>query len=376
MEQESSNIAIHLAALSVGYGRTTLIRDIELKVRRGEILTLIGPNGAGKSTILKSIAGQIEPLGGVVYLKGQDKRKLTRQQVAQTLSMVMTGQPVTELMSCREVVATGRYPYTGRLGILSQQDWRKVDESLELVRAEEVAGKDFMELSDGQRQRVMLARALCQEPEILILDEPTSFLDVRYKVELLSTIRDIVKKQRLAVFMSLHELDLAKKVSDQIACVKGDRIERVGEPEEIFRGDTIARLYNMEQGSFESLFGVPQLPKVEGEAKVFVIGGGGSAVDTYYRLQRQGIPFAAGILSANDLEYPIVKELAVEHFVSAAYQEPAEELLEAAKRRIEVCEEVVCTVELFGTYNAFNKVLLQYAERLGKLVERREAENG
>jgi len=362
-----SPISLRLEDLSVGYNKKPLIREINLTVKQGEILTLIGPNGAGKSTILKSIAGQLKPLGGVVYLRGENMDGLTRVQVAKTLSMVMTTQPATELMTCRDVVATGRYPYTGRMGILSLEDWNKVDECLKLVRGSDVAERDFMKLSDGQRQRILLARALCQEPKVLILDEPTSYLDIRYKLEILTLIREIARARRLAVIASLHELDLARKVSDYIACVKDGCIGRIGEPEQIFRDDYISRLYQIERGSFTSVSGLPQLPGMRGDARVFVIGGGGSAVDTYYKLQRQGIAFAAGILPANDVECSIVKALATEALIAPAYSPPDEAMIRQAKGIIKGCDKVLCKLEGFGYFNSYNAELLEYARSQGKL---------
>ena len=116
-----------------------------------------------------------------------------------------------ELMTCHDIVATGRYPYTGRLGILSREDERKVDEALEAVHAQELGIRNFQEISDGQRQRVLLARAICQEPEVMILDEPTSYLDIRHKLELLAILRKMAKENGITVIMSLHEIDLAQK---------------------------------------------------------------------------------------------------------------------------------------------------------------------
>ena len=168
--------------LTVGYRGVPLIHDIEIGMKQGEILTLIGPNGAGKTTILKNIIRQLSPLGGTVYLGGEDMAKLTGKELAQKLSVVLTERIRPELMSCEDVVATGRYPYTGRFGVLTEKDREIVKESMELVHIRELAGRDFGKISDGQKQRVMLARALCQQPEILVLDEPTSFLDIRYKL--------------------------------------------------------------------------------------------------------------------------------------------------------------------------------------------------
>ena len=165
--------------LAVGYNGQPLIQDICLHLRRGEIMTLIGPNGSGKSTILRSVIRQISPLRGTVYLDGRPMDRMAALEVAKRLSVLMTDRIHPELMTCRDVAATGRYPYTGKLGLLTPPDWEKVDEALALVHGEELADRDFAQISDGQRQRVLLARALCQEPEVLVLDEPTSFLDIR-----------------------------------------------------------------------------------------------------------------------------------------------------------------------------------------------------
>ena len=167
---------------------------------------------------------------------------LREGDVARRMSVVMTSHISPELMTCFDVAATGRYPYTGRLGILTREDREKVAQCLELVHAAELADQDFSRISDGQRQRVLLARALCQEPEVLVLDEPTSFLDIRHKLELLAILKDMVRRRRLAVLMSLHELDLAQKISDQVVCVHGDKIERQGPPEEIFTPDYMRQL--------------------------------------------------------------------------------------------------------------------------------------
>ena len=204
-----SDVCLRTEDLSVGYSKTPLIRQIALRLGRGEIMTLIGPNGAGKSTILKSIIQQLELVRGTVYLDGRDMAGLSEREVSRRLSVLMTAHVRPELMSCFDVVATGRYPYTGRLGILSHEDRRKVSQCLELVHASDLAKTDFTRISDGQRQRVLLARALCQEPEVLVLDEPTSFLDIRHKLELLAILKDMVRTRHLAVLMSLHELDLA-----------------------------------------------------------------------------------------------------------------------------------------------------------------------
>lgn len=231
--------------MCVGYEGKPLIKEINIDIKRGEILTLIGPNGAGKSTILKSIARQLSLIGGAVYLDGKDIALMGRDELAKKMSVVFTDKIKTEMMTCEDVVATGRYPYTGKFGILSKDDFGVVEEAMELVHVTEIKNQDFTKISDGQKQRVMLARAICQEPEIILLDEPTSFLDIKYKLEFLSVLMEMRKRMGLTVIMSLHELELAARVSDKVLCVKGEYIDKYGPPEEIFQEDYLIRLFDI-----------------------------------------------------------------------------------------------------------------------------------
>ena len=350
--------------LTVGYHGVPLIKDIELCLKKGEIMTLIGPNGAGKTTILKSIIRQLKPLGGVACLDGSSMEKLTGKELSQKLSVVLTERVRPEMMTCKDVVATGRYPYTGKFGILSEKDWAIVQESMELVHIEELAERDFSKTSDGQKQRVMLARALCQQPDIIVLDEPTSFLDIRYKLEFLSIIQNMSRTRHLSVIMSLHELDLAGRISDKIACVHGDRVDRFGTPEEIFTDGYIPKLYGMTVGSYEERTGDLELPKVEGDPKVFVLAGNGTGTAVFRKLQRDGIPFAAGILWENDLDYPAAKALASEVVSVKAFCKMDEASLNRAKALVDQCEEVLCTVDLTeaGAQAESLRILHEYAK--------------
>ena len=278
----------HTDQLTVGYDGKPLIREINIQLKKGEILTLIGPNGAGKSTILKSITRQLATISGTVYLDKQLMSQMSNKEVSQKLAVVLTERMRPELMTCEDIVATGRYPYTGTLGILSAEDKVKVKEAMETVHAWDLKDRDFTAISDGQRQRILLARAICQEPEIIVLDEPTSFLDIRHKLELLTILKQMVLDNQLTVIMSLHELDLAQKVSDKVICVHGEHIEKYGAPEEIFTSDYIRNLYGITRGSYNAAFGCVEMEPPKGTPQIFVIGGNGSGIPIYRKLQRQG----------------------------------------------------------------------------------------
>ena len=355
--------------LTVGYRQQPLIRDICLSLQKGEILTLIGPNGAGKTTILKSIIRQLAPLGGAVYLGGNDLAGMNNSCLAKQMAVVLTQRVKTELMTCEEVVSTGRYPYTGKFGVLTQHDHAKVREAMEMVHITELAQRDFEQISDGQKQRVLLARALCQEPEVLVLDEPTSFLDIRYKLEFLSVVQQLSRRQRLTVVMSLHEVDLAQRISHKLACIKGDRVERFGTPEEIFVPGYIESLYGVGVGDFDFHSGGLELEKPAGEPKVFVLGGNGTGTHVFRRLQRQGTPFAVGVLWTNDLDYPVARALAMDIVEQKAFLPLTEACLACAKHWIDATEYTVCTLspeEMTGQAEPLSE-LADYAQRQGKL---------
>lgn len=355
--------------MSVGYHKLPLIENIDIGLEKGEILTLIGPNGAGKSTVLKSIAKQLALIGGTVYLDEKNTENMSGTEVSQSMAVVLTEKLRTEMMTCEDVVATGRYPYTGRFGILSEADRQVVKEAMELVHVTAIKDQDFTHISDGQRQRIMLARAICQEPEIIILDEPTSYLDVKYKLEFLSILQKMRKKKGLTVIMSLHELELAEKVSDKILCINGKCVERFGTPEEIFEQGYLSNLFSISSGSFDEENGNMELEPVREEAKAFVIAGGGTGRNVYRRLQRQGIPFVTGILFENDLDYPVAKALAGEVMAADAFEPIKGVQVEFAKRRLETCEKVICCKEVFGTYECANQELLEHAKRCGIQIE-------
>lgn len=361
MNAAKEDFYFYTEGLAVGYHKTPLIKGIALSLKRGEILTLIGPNGAGKTTILRSIIRQLEPLGGAVFLDGKELGRWAVGELAARMSVVLTERVREEQMTCREVVETGRYPYTGRFGKLSKTDRLAVREAMELVHVEELAGESFGRISDGQRQRVMLARALCQEPDLIVLDEPTSYLDIRHKLEFLSLLQKLARQRRLSVVLSMHELDLAERVSDKVACIRGDRVDRFGSPEEVFTPGYINRLYQISAGSYREQAATAELPPAKGRPQVFVLSGAGSGIPIYRRLQRQGIPFATGILWENDQDYPVAQALASEVVGEKAFCRIRRESVGRAKELMDGCREIICTLDP-GMANDFYPELAELAE--------------
>ena len=354
--------------MTVGYHNKPLIENVEFALKKGEILTLIGPNGAGKSTILKSLTGQLELIAGTVYIGEGELLKMPGNLRSQKMAVVFTKRLHSELMTCEDVVATGRYPYTGRFGLLGDEDRRIIRQVMDMVNVTAIKDQDFTRISDGQRQRVMLARAICQEPEIIVLDEPTSYLDVRYKLEFLSILQRMKREKNLTVIMSLHELELAERVSDKILCINGRYVDRYGTPREIFTRGYISDLFSIESGSYDEESEDMELVRADGEPKVFVIGR-----RTFRELQRKSVPFAAGIISRNDLDYPAAKALAAKVLAAESFEPVDDETLQSAKEQIDRCDTVICCREHFGTQEAYNEELWKYAQAAGKQIYTAEA---
>lgn len=358
---------IRLENVVAGYGTKVVLTDVSFEVLPGHILTLMGPNGSGKSTIIKTLSGQIPSLGGNIFLGEKNINLINRKDVAKQMSVMLTERPNPEYMTCRDIVEMGRIPYAGKLGNLSLEDEKIVEETMELINITALSDNLFRNISDGQRQRVMLARAIAQEPSVLIMDEPTTFLDIRYKIDLLTILKNLVHKKQIAVILSLHELELAGKISDEILCVRNGGVGAYGKTEDVFTGDYIQELYEIEDGKYIESFGSIELTPVKGEPKVFVIAGGGEAINIYHKLWREDIPFACGVMAKNDMEYPIADVLAQRVISSPAFCRPDEALYDEAVKIIDSCDKVICNIKSFEEYNIINKRLYEYAISKGKI---------
>lgn len=362
-----TDIFFNTKDLAVGYKGEVLIRDIDINIKKGEILTLIGPNGSGKSTILKSITKHLEMIKGDTFIADASVSRMTYKELSRLVAVVLTDRLKPELMTCRDVVATGRYPYTGSLGILSEEDEKKVTEVMKRVHTEELAEKDFTAISDGQKQRVLLARAICQEPEVIVLDEPTSFLDIKHKLELLNILREMAKEKNITVIMSLHEIDLAQKISDKVMCVSGEIIKHFGTPDEIFKTDIIRELYDITDGVYNIEFGSVELPAPKGEPDVFVISSSGNGINVFRQLQKDEISFYAGILYTNDVDYVVARSLAAEVFSEKPFMPISDEVYERALSAMKKCGRIIFAGADIGECNGRMADLVKAAEESGRL---------
>ena len=208
---------ITLEQLSVGYkGFPPIVSNINVEIKSGELTCLIGSNGIGKSTLLKTLTGFLPKLSGRLLLDGRDINMLSQRERAKYISIVLTYKSDVQNLSVTEMVGMGRMPYTGFWGKLNANDQTIVAEAIEMVGIEHLKNRMIQTLSDGERQKVMIAKALAQQTPVILLDEPTSFLDFPSKVEMLQLLHRLAKETNKVVFLSTHDLELALRIADRL----------------------------------------------------------------------------------------------------------------------------------------------------------------
>lgn len=249
IEKESENIGIK--ELSAGYHDHIVIGNISLDIKRGEIVSLIGPNGGGKSTVLKTISGELKPLGGAVIIGQDDIKNISLRQLSKTMSIVNTTRVNPEHMSVLDVVLSGRLPYSD-FGLFKKEDMDEARRACDLMNIDKLSHKPFSSLSDGQKQRTLIARAICQDPRILIMDEPTSYLDIRHRFELMDVIRKL-SKNKVTIIMSLHELDLALEISDKVLLIRDDGTCSYESPKEVIDKGQLKELFGLSDDMYEKV---------------------------------------------------------------------------------------------------------------------------
>lgn len=281
---------LHTENLRIGYKnrrQELVVADgINVSLGRGELVALIGPNGTGKSTLARTLAGMQPALNGHAYLLGEDVHRLKPAQLARRLSVVLTERPDVGLLSGYGLVALGRHPYTDWTGRLSEHDEWVIRWAVQAVGAEEIAYKPLVELSDGQRQKVMIARALAQEPELMILDEPTAYLDLPRRAEVMQLLKQLARECEETVVVSTHDLDLALRTADRVWLVSGGTLYD-GTPEDLVLDGTFEAAFSGEGVTFDRASGSF---RVQGERGMSVsLGGEGVPyIWTKRALEREG----------------------------------------------------------------------------------------
>jgi len=234
-----------------GQGGRPVTRDINVELRAGEVIGLLGPNGSGKSTLIRTLAGLQKPISGNIDLFGDNLAALNPKEIAKRLSTVLTDRIMIGNLNAYTIVAFGRSPYTGLLGKLRPEDEEIVRWALEVTDMVDFAGRDIQKLSDGERQKIMIARALAQDTSVILLDEPTAHLDLPNRVDIIRLLRRLSHETGKGILLSTHELDLALKASDRIWLLDNEQELAAGVPEDLVLDGTFERVFQKDSFDFD-----------------------------------------------------------------------------------------------------------------------------
>ncbi len=283
---------VRLDNLTIGYTqrreKTIVARDMTVDLYTGELVCLLGPNGAGKSTLMRTISGSQKPLAGRVLLEGNSIHEMSARQLAKKLSLVLTDRVQAGMLTAYEVVSLGRYPHISWTGKLGDKDHEVIQWSIKMTGADELTGRVLAELSDGERQKIMVARALAQEPELMILDEVTAFLDLPRRVEIMQLLKKLAHETGKAILLSTHDMDLALRTADKLWLLPKGGDLKVGAPEDLVLNGAFERAFLSEGVNFNKTIGAFQMQRDAQNQGVQLIGDGEMAIWTKRALERAG----------------------------------------------------------------------------------------
>jgi iron complex transport system ATP-binding protein len=358
------NMVLSAERLDSGYGKTPVVKDLDLNVLQGQTICLIGPNGSGKTTVLRTLAGILAPLGGAVYIGRREIGRIKSAEKAKQLALVLTERLNVNMITAREIAAMGRSPHTDFLGRLSPEDHRIVDDALETVGALDLGERNFTSLSDGEKQKVLIARALAQEPELVILDEPTSHLDIKHKIEVIQILNRLSRERGMTVIMALHDIDIAAKNCQTLLLVKNGKVLAQGKPEDIIGENTIGELYDIEGAAFDAVTGALEVCNKKAP-EVFAAAGAGTGPSVYRILSRLGYGIATGILQENDIDFRVASSMRLHTIGEKPFEPISGGAVERAREKIKEAKFIVDCGFPLGEFNRINGELLGEAVAKG-----------
>jgi iron complex transport system ATP-binding protein len=355
------------------YPGREIFRELSLSLEEGEILALIGPNSSGKTTLLKLMDGLLQPQRGKVFLDGEELDRLSRSRVAKRVAVVPQETELPFSFTVAEIVLMGRAPYLGRFGWETRKDLDIAREAMALTDVAELEKRLFAELSQGEKQRVSMARALAQEPKVILLDEPASHLDINHQVEMHELIRRLNLEKNLTVLNISHDLNLAAEYSHRMALLHRGSIYALGTPSTVITEENIRRVYEttvmVEKNPISGAprvtpVGKSRMEKTGALRTIHIICGEGSGVDSARRLLLRGYRVSLGVLNIGDTDQKIGKTLGL----AMAMEEPFSPISEPAygenQLLIEKADLIVVERFLVGKGNLLN--LQAAVDALGK----------
>ncbi|NLM20225.1 MAG: heme ABC transporter ATP-binding protein [Peptococcaceae bacterium] len=366
------NLSLEAHQITFRYAQENVLEGLSLEINQGDFVSIIGPNGSGKSTLLKNITAEFSPQEGVVLLENQDIFKIKKKNLARKMAVVPQETAAEFSFSVWETVLMGRMPHQKRFQTDSEQDLAITRRAMELSNVWHLKDRLITELSGGEKQRVIVARALAQEPQILLLDEPTSHLDLQHQLELLELLQSLNQTKGLTVIAVLHDLNLAAQFSQKIILLNKGRIVAYGDPAEVLTSKNILESYHIEvaiaANEITGRFNIIPLSKHKGKNKkarnfkIHLLCGGGSGVYLMEQLHQAGYSVSCGVLNIGDSDWKKAKELQLEVAEEAPFAPIGPAALQVNADLIQKADVIIVLPVPFGTGNLAN--LQQTAEAL------------
>jgi len=367
---------VEVSDVSVSLGSVQALEDVSVDVQRGEFMGVIGPNGAGKTTLLRTISGVIDPTSGSVLVNGQDVTALPSRESSRLVAVVPQETNLAFDFDVREIVEMGRTPYQKRVRLQGETDSEIVDQALERTQIADLADRDIGEVSGGERQRVLLARALAQDTPVLLLDEPTASLDINHQIRTLELVKSLVEAGK-TVMAPIHDLNLAAHYCDRLLLLSEGRRTALGPPSSV-----------LTEAHLESAFGtdavvtnnpvtgsvyVMALPEGARECtgpRIHVIGGGGSGARLLYLLAASGYDVTTGALNEGDADIETARMLGVDRITVEPYAPIDEAAAERVKNRVAEAAVTVVADLAIGNGNLPNLEAATHADELVLIEDR------
>jgi len=368
-------MTIEVRNLDFYYGNTKALEGISFSVDEGDFLGIIGPNGSGKTTLLKCISGALKPKPRSVLLGGRDVSALRDREMAKVVSMVPQIASLDTTFSALEVVLMGRNPHLGRLQMEGEKDLRIAREAMELTNTWAFASRPVNRLSGGELQRVIISQALVQEPNILLLDEPTAHLDLNHQIEILNLIERLNGDRHMTVIGVFHDLNLAARYCRRLLLLDHGRLVSVGGAEQVITQENLRRVYHIsalvkKHPLTASLYVIPLSREVDSVSRsgktVHLICGGGSGAQIMEALMREGCNVTAGVLNVLDSDYEVAKSLGITAVEEAPFSQITDEAYERNLSLIGKADVVIVADAAFGFGNLRNLDSALWAAEHGK----------
>ncbi|WP_028307747.1 ABC transporter ATP-binding protein [Desulfitibacter alkalitolerans] len=369
---------IKVKNLQFGYGKNIILKGINLEIKPGSFLSIIGPNGSGKSTLLKNISKSVLPQKGDIELDSINLLSMKPRQIAQRMAVVPQDTTIEFSFSVYETVLMGRTPFLGRFESEGPKDFALARWAMEITNIWHLKDRSVTEISGGERQRVVVARALAQEPRVILLDEPTAHLDIQHQVELLELLQSLNRTTGLTVVAVLHDLNLAAQFSEHVVLMKDGKIFAEGSPDQVLTPANIRKVYSMEvaitDNPLTGRFNVIPLGRTKSDSKggkglhVHLICGGGTGIFILDRLVQLGYKVSCGILNIGDTDWSRAKMLGVEVVEEAPFAPIGEKSLSMNRALIQKANYIIITPIPFGKGNLANLQLSAEACQTGKPV--------